>query len=100
MPEKRQQVIPMDAPIVLPLQTINLDAINIEICSLSPQAYSWYLFHRYTYIPACIDTITKKIPLKNGKWKLTTQKIDLATDVLSGSLTGNILLVRGSADTN
>lgn len=102
MPEKQIQVIPLEAPIVLPLQTVNLDTINLEVCSLSESGYANYVTKQYdtNYTPDCVKKTNKKIPLKNGKWNLTTQKIDLATDVLDGSLTGNILLVRGSADDN
>lgn len=102
MPEKQTQVIPLDAPIVLPLQTVNLDSINLEVCSLSESGYAEYVLQQYNnnYVPDCIKKTNKKIPLKNGKWNLTTQKVDLATDVLDGNLSGNILLVRGSADGN
>jgi uncharacterized protein YfaS (alpha-2-macroglobulin family) len=100
MPEKQIQVIPTEAPIVLPLQSVNLDAIHIEVCTLSEAEYSNYLIKQYDnkYNPDCLQKTTKKVPLKNGKWNLTTQKIDLASDVFGGNLKGNILLVRGSAD--
>ena len=99
MPEKIHQVIPLDAPVILPIQSINLDNMNIQICSMKPEAYANNLSEQYSdsYIPTCESKIVKKIPLKNGKWNLTTQKIDLA-DVMSGSTLGNIVLVRGSAD--
>jgi len=101
MPEKQIQVIPSEAPIVLPLQSVNLDTVNIEVCSLSESEYSNYLIKQYdiNFNPNCLQKTIKNVPLKNGKWNLTSQKIDLASDVLSGSLVGNILLVRGSADT-
>lgn len=102
MPEKRQQVIPLDAPVVLPLQTINLDSVNIQVCSLTPDSYAAFLNGQYNneYTPKCETEVIKKVPLKNGKWNLTTQKIDLAADVLGGELPGNILLVRGSPDSS
>jgi hypothetical protein len=102
MPEKPQQVIPLDAPLILPLQTINLDTVNIQVCSLTPESYATYLNRQYEsgFVPKCESEVTKKVPLKNGKWNLTTQKIDIAADVLGGKLPGNILLVRGSADTS
>ncbi len=103
MPDKSQQVIPLDAPIVLPIQSINLDSMNLQVCSMSPESYASYLSngqYSNTYTPKCEKTTNKKIPLRNGKWNLTTQKIDLAADVFDGTLTGNILLVRGSADSD
>lgn len=100
MPGKEQQVIPLDAPIVVPIQTINLDAVNIQVCALTPEGYFDYFYNRYTegFTPNCASSVTKKVVLKNHKWNLTTTRIDLASDVLGASLPGNILLVRASAD--
>jgi len=67
---------------------------------MTPRSYAEFLNRQYeeAYTPKCESATTKKVLLKNGKWKLTTQKIDLTTDVLGAELPGNILLVRGSAD--
>lgn len=83
MPEKDTQVIPLDAPIVLPVQSINLSALNIQACLLSAEEYSNYLNQRWKerYTPSCLSTVKKRIQLKNAGWNLTTARIDLATDV-------------------
>ncbi len=103
IPSKEYQVIPMDAPIILPIQTINLATVNVRVCSMDPSQYQKYTANRYTpgYTPTCSSELTKQVPLKNGKWNLTTQKIDLGSDVFGGApLPGNILLIQASPDSS
>ncbi len=102
IPGKEIQTLPLSAPVVLPIQSVNVSDAYVRVCSLSPQSYAKYTSGvRYTsgYTPDCESEVTKRIALKNGKWNLTTQKIDISADVLGGApLPGNILLIRVSVD--
>lgn len=97
---KPLNVIPSNIPIVLDLQTINMEEATINICQMDISGYLDYKINAYkwkeTYNPKCLKEVTKKLPVKKDYWNLTNNRFDIENDILGENFSQNFILVRWS----
>jgi len=89
-------VIPSNLPIVINVQTINLDQINLDVCELDELWYIDYMNNRWNnnFSPKCINKVNSNVSVKNNYWNITNNKFDLETDILKNKFKTNFVLVR------
>ena len=94
---KKINIIPNNLPIVVNLQTINLDKVELEVCEMDEKWYLWYINSYYViwYRPKCINSKKWIVEVKNHNWNLTFNKFDLEKDFLKSKFKSNFILVRG-----
>lgn len=92
-------LIPANLPLVVNLQTINLDAIDVEVCELEKYDYIQYVNNRWDnwFTPRCINTYTKNLKVNNNHWNLTNNKFDIEKDIIGKKSSANFILVRWNA---
>lgn len=99
---KPVNVIPSNIPIILDLQTINLEEANIDICQMDINGYLEYKKNGNrrgrSYTPQCVKQTTKKLPVKKDYWNLTNNRFDIENDILWESFSQNFILVRWSTN--
>ncbi len=96
---KEINLIPTKLPIVVNLQTINLDNIDVEICELDKYNYIQYVNNRWEqwFVPKCANTYTKNLKVKNNHWNLTNNKFDVEKDIIGAISKANYILVKWNA---
>lgn len=94
---KETNLIPKNLPLVVNLQTINLDSIDVEVCKLDNEQFIYYSNNRWNGSYTCQNPINKTLSVKNNQWTLTNNKFDIEKDILLEKTDANILLVRGTA---
>ncbi|MFA5917809.1 MAG: MG2 domain-containing protein [Candidatus Gracilibacteria bacterium] len=96
---KETNLIPINLPLVVNLQTINLDNINVEVCEMDKNGYIDYVSNRWTqgFSPKCSKNYYKNLKVKNNYWNLTNNKFDIEQDIIGGKTTSNFVLVKGDA---
>ncbi len=100
---KDENIFPSYEPLVVNLQSINMDQIDMEVCEMD---FDWYLHYlqnrntirstRETYSPNCVSTTTKTLDLDNYHWDLSNNKFDLQEDILEREFNENFVLVRSN----
>ncbi|MBP8016944.1 hypothetical protein KAZ01_02955, partial [Candidatus Gracilibacteria bacterium] len=97
---KDMNVIPSNLPMVINLQSINIDNANVEVCEMDINGYMHYLENRYKqyYSPNCTKSYNKNLKLKNKFWNLTNNKFDIEKDISGEKLNSGIILIRGTID--
>lgn len=93
---KEISVIPKQASIIFPVQTINLDSMTFDICEMNKAWYLDYLKNRYNswYNPICTNQVRKVLALKNKNWNLSYTKFDVEKDILWTKSDSNFILIR------
>ncbi|MDD4151618.1 MAG: MG2 domain-containing protein, partial [Candidatus Gracilibacteria bacterium] len=94
---KEISVIPKQASIVFPVQTINLDSMTFDICEMNKAGYLDYLKNRYNsgFNPICTNQVKKNLAVKNKNWNLSYTKFDIEKDILGNKSNSNFILIRG-----
>lgn len=94
------QVIPLSLPIVINLQSINIDRALLEVCEMDTEGYRHFLSNRNNanYTPICVNDTEKQVTLANHYWTLTPNKFDLEKDVFGRAFTSPYVFVRGTVD--
>ena len=91
-------VIPNDLPIIVNLQTINLDKVKLEVCEMNE---IWFIDYdnnhwKKWFMPKCINEKSWFVEVKNHNWNLTFNKFDLEKDFLKKEFKSNFILVKWS----
>jgi len=99
---KEVNVIPSQLPIVMNVQSININSAAIEVCEMGVAEYQNYAMHMYDsfFQPSCVNLVKKEVPLKNKNWYLSPNKFDIEKDILGAKMKENYILVRGSVTGN
>lgn len=91
---KEINLIPTKVPMVVNLQTINLDSIDVEVCFLDNNQFIYYSNNRWNWDYNCDVSTKKTLNVKNNYWNLSNNKFDIEKDILWLKTNANILLVR------
>ncbi|MDD3302064.1 MAG: MG2 domain-containing protein [Candidatus Gracilibacteria bacterium] len=96
---KDVNLIPLNLPLVVNLQTINLDNIDINVCELDKDGYIDYVQNWWNegYTPKCLKIHNRSLVVNNNHWNLTNNKFDIEKDIVGKKLDSNFVLVRGNA---
>lgn len=96
---KEINLIPTNLPLIVNLQTINLDNIDIDVCEMDKDWYIDYIQNRWSnyFSPKCIKNYNKNLLVKNNYWNLTNNKFDIENDIIWWKTNANYLLVRWNA---
>jgi hypothetical protein len=88
-------VIPNNLPIVINLQTINLDNVVLDVCEMDEQWFIDWQNNNWQkwFTPKCINSKKWNVNVKNNFWNLTFNKIDLEKDFLKNNFSWNFILV-------
>lgn len=90
-------VIPSNLPIIIDIQSINLDKVDVEICQMNVEGYNDYITNWYTgKKPNCVKSDIKNLKLVNHAWNYTDNQFDIEKDILQAKLSENFVLVRSS----
>ena len=90
-------VIPNNLPIVVNLETINLNKVELEVCEMDEK---WFIDYdnnnrKNGFKAKCLNNKNWFVDVKNHNWNLTFNKIDLEKDFLKRKFKSNFILVRG-----
>lgn len=93
---KEINLIPDHLPLVVNLQTINLDNIDIEACEMDSLSYIDYVNNRWNewFIPKCSKNYLKNLKVNNNHWNLTNNKFDVEKDIIWWKTNSRFVLVR------
>jgi len=96
---KDVNMIPINLPLVVNFQTINLDNIDINVCELDKDWYIDYVQNWWNewYTPKCSKIRNKNLTVNNNHWNLTNNKFDIEKDIVWKKLDSNFVLVRWNA---
>lgn len=93
---KDVNIIPNNLPIVVNLQTINLDKIELEVCEMDELWFIDYNNNNWKkwFITKCLDKKSWFVDVVNHDWNLTFNKFDLEKDFLKREFKSNFILVK------
>lgn len=96
---KEVNLIPTSLPLVVNLQTINLDNVDIDVCIMDNNWYIDYSQNKWNqwFYPKCIKTYNKSLKVKNNYWNLTNNKFDVEQDIVGWKINANFILLKWSA---
>jgi len=96
---KEINLIPTSLPLVVNLQTINLDNIDIEVCEMDKDGYIDFTQNRWNswFFPKCIKNYNKNLLVKNNYWNLTNNKFDIEKDIVWEKINSTFVLVKWNA---
>ncbi len=96
---KETNLIPINLPLVVNLQTINLDNIDVEVCEMDKNGYIDYVNNKWNqwFSPKCSKNYYKNLKVKNNYWNITNNKFDIEQDIIWSKTNANFILVNWDA---